>query len=303
MNKHSQAFGSNQEFHITPPEVPKDWTLEHIAILNDIFGKKNLEPRILPTVDDFSAEDDREVMEKYFDMMYPKDIHTPPDGSPKIRTHPYEQDNGLISLRLIEWHSGDAIISGLAQADEFTWGDVYMRSMREELEDIGGKVVFMETLQKPHHYSFDSMGRLFYGDLFGGQPQDDPLLAVFCDAFGPNTTRLWHSWESLTTKVIPRIEKNIQKQFMTHGKTVPPFKVMILPALLNNLDVTLYHPKQSQAKMSEWASDIVKNKDGQDRGIRMNVGSPDSGGASGIGLYMKDAHSKEIGVRFAVVLG
>ncbi len=286
LNKRFADFGSSMSFDIQWPEIPEEWTKEHVQILHEIFGENNLEPRIVPTPDDL-----HDLNFEYLKIMYPEAEISSDGERLKAETNAYDRANGLVSF------SVDPQLNNRTTAknrNNFIRILRYRESMANELKNIGGKVIFMETIQKPLQEN-DS----YYGKEYDAQENDDNLLSFFLSALQNSSDRFWYSWVDIETDVIPKIEKKIEKCFLEHELPVPKFTVMMIPALMNNLDMTLYHKEQSLSKFNEWSSTRVEGKPEEclisGRSIR--------GGASYVDNASIKNSSMLIGVRFALLLG
>ena len=92
LNKRFDDFGSSMRFDIGGQKCPV-WTREHVQILHEIFGKNNLEPRIVPTPDDL-----HDLNFEYLKIMYPEAEISSDGERLKAETNAYDRANGLVFL-------------------------------------------------------------------------------------------------------------------------------------------------------------------------------------------------------------
>ena len=265
LNDRFQEFGSDLEFKISSPEIPENLTPEHLELIAEVFGKETFKPTILPKPEDLHNLD-----EEYQGVMYPK-TQTEKD-----------KEKGLVSYRP-DWFD-QASDKDITKSEE-TWGEAYVRSIKQELNKIGNSLVLYETTQKPNYTD----GKQHYGTTQGNSPEADPLLPIFQQAFGEGANRFNHSHDELQEKLIPLIKQKIQEKFQEKGLSMPDpalpsggFEVILAPALAFNLDTTLFHPENSKTNTSEWTSTVLTDIDENDSGHRLFVGCSDDGGAADV---------------------
>lgn len=279
LNSRFKEYGSKLEFKLSSPEIPENLTEKHIEALDNIFGKNNLEPMIIPKLEEL-----HNLNEEYQRIMYPE---TQTDQDKK---------KGLISYRP-SWWKDKAEISGFNFQGE-TWGNSYIRSMKQELQELGNSLILVESIQKP---DYNKDGKQQYGTKQGTDSSKDPLLPVFQQVLGQDKNRFNHSWDDLNNKLLFNLKEKIQEQFKQKNLKIPDFQVILGPATAFNLQTSLFNPENSQTNTWEWTSTILKDKDNKDSGPRLSVGDSEDGGASGVGCGRRGDSWGRRGARLAVV--
>ena len=111
------------------------------------------------------------------------------------------------------------------------------------------------------------------------------------------------SWDDITEKLLPEVQEKILNEFSKRGLSIPDFDVVLTPAIVSNLQMTLNHPENALTSTSEWTSTCLLNQIGTDSGSRLLVGYSENGGAG----YVDDAHRVDRwgdrGFRLSVVFG
>ena len=294
INTRFSDFASDLHFNVQRPELSKGWTSKHVEILNGIFGSNNLEPRILPSVDDLHGLD-----KEYFRVMFPEPDPAILKESREDRTNPYDKAKGLVSYRPSWWWNvSQPDNEYFARHGYATPGENVMQNMKRELEKIGGTMILMETIKKPK--SLTSLFHKYYGHQEDATEKDDALIPLFRGVFGKESNRFDHSWQEIQENFIPRLEEEIKKRFEEAGLEVPMFQIIMIPALLNNMDMTCYHPEQSQRYVNEFTSSLLPYS--SDDSVCITLGDV---GASDTGLKSLESQIfvPLTGVRFAVILG
>ncbi|MFH2232015.1 MAG: hypothetical protein ABII13_02485, partial [Patescibacteria group bacterium] len=277
LNTRFKEFDSTHTFEFSNPEnIPENLTPEHIEAINEVFGQ-NTESTLIPKPEELHNLDD-----EYQRVMYPE---TQQESDKK---------NGLVSYRPDHFKQS---AKGITQSDE-SWQEAYMRSMKEELETIGGSLVLYETTQKPNYKD----GKQHYGTKEGDDQSKDPLLTIFKQAFGENANRFNYSRDEIQTKLIPKVKEHITKLFKDKKLPIPDFDVILAPATLFNLQTTLNQPENSGTNTYEWSSTVLTGKDKKDTGRRLNVGRSGYGGSSGVDYDPRGHCWDGRGARLAVVL-
>ena len=310
-------------FSFSSPEVPPDFTEAHFEIIKQVFGQ-NLEASIVPTPEELYGLSPAELTEyrklrfREFEAAQDPKKHKPLSTQeqaqlqqltakleacanilyPKLDQARQAKDaaehQGLVSYRPDYFdQASDANITGSNE----TWGQAFMRSMHEELQTLGGSLVLVETTQKPNYTD----GKQHYGTKEGDDATKDPLLNLFKQAFGSEANRFNHSWDDLQTNLIPKIKEHIIKQFRDKKIPVPNFDVILAPASLSNLQMTLSHPENSTTDTWEWTSTQLSDIRGKDSGHRLDVGYSVYGGAAIVDNDHRSFRNDYWGVRFAVV--
>jgi len=275
----AREFGQTMEYTIRPPELPPDLTEAHLAAVREALGSgAGFAERVLPALADLNDLD-----ETYTDAMYPKE---------QSQT---DKDRGLVSYRPSWWKDkSDKNITKTAE----TWGEAFTRSMRQELENVGGSLILIDTALKPKDLG---SGRQHYGTTEGNDPNADPLLPLFREAFGSEANRFNHSWDDLETKLIPLAEKKIKDELKFRGLKEVSFKVMLVPATLDNIELTLNTPQSSTTDTWEWTSTQLKDGENNDTGHRLYAGRSVDGGAGSLGDGHRSRSDGDLGARLAVV--
>ena len=277
LNERFKEFDSTHTFEFSNPEnIPENLTPEHIEAIREVFGK-NLEPTLMPKPEELHNLD-----QEYQRVMYPE------------TQQESDTDKGLTSYRP-DYFSQSAEDT---TKQEETWLEAYMRSMKEELNTLGGSLILYETIQKPNYTD----GSQHYGTEEGDDPNKDPLLKFFQQAFGSDANRFNHSWDDIQDKLIPMVRNLIIKQFKDKNLPIPDFDVILAPATLFNLQTTLHNPENSGTSTYEWSSTPLTDKDQNDSGRRLRVGGSERGGSSGVGDDHRDGYWGSGGARLAVVL-
>lgn len=231
LNKRFSEFGSSQRFEISLPEHAKEVTKEHLEAIYELFGKDTFEPFIIPKLADLKNLDN-----EYMKVMYPK------------KQWKKDTERGLKSIRSERWDKQmETETVGVTKK-----GSVLFReSLRGELESEGGNFALIDTTVRPAQYNNNSK---YYGSKEGNNPELDPLLPIFQQAFGQDATRFGHSASRFIEKLLPAAERMIRKQFREKGLPVPSFCVMLVPATAFNIQTTLFHPENSQDRCAEWTN-------------------------------------------------
>jgi hypothetical protein len=125
-------------------------------------------------------------------------------------------------------------------------------------------------------------GKQHYGSIAGTDPSLDPLLPLFQECFGRDASRFSHSWDDLNEKLLPLAKKKIEERFVKEGLPIPDFDVILVPALLDNQEMTLHNPKSSSTDTLEWTSTPLLDDSGADTNRRLIVGHSDDGGAGNV---------------------
>ena len=280
LNDRAKACGSSLEFTIAEPAIPENLTAEHLDSIREILGN-GMELRVVPTVEELHGLD-----QEYADLMYPE--------------HQRSEDTaaGLLSHRP-SWFSNraDEFADHRPPADRGTWGEAYLRSMRQELSTLGNSLVFVETTQKPEYTN----GKQHYGTKKGTKPSADPLLPLFQEVFGEDANRFNHTWDELETQLLPKIKEKIIQSLQKKHLPIPNFDVILLPASISNIEMTLYHPENSTTNTYEWTSTPLIDDINNDTGYRLAVGDSDGGGAGDVDDDRRDHRNVGLGTRLAVV--
>lgn len=288
LNNRSKELGPSLKFEIKSPEIPEGLTKEHIEALEEIFGAGNLEPMVIP-----KPEELHNLNKEYANLMYPvKDE--------KRQEQDKTNHNGLVSFRP-DWFNNKAEIANFDFQDE-TWGQAYLRSMQEQLKEIGGSIIFVETLQKPE---FIDKGVQHYGTKQGTDSSKDSMLYIFQQAFSQDSNRFNHSPDELQETLLSKLKEVILNKLKEKRIQIPDnleIEPILVPAPLLNIQMTLFHPENSQTNTWECTSTILTDINGNDSGLRLNVGHSGNGGASDVYNARRRAPWEFRGARLAVVL-
>jgi len=278
INHRFSEQGRLETVTIKPPELPPGLTQEHLDTVREaLSGGKGFEERVLPTLDDL-----RNLDETYVGAMYPE---TQSEA---------DKTRGLVSYRPSWWKdNADKALSASGQ----TFGAVYLRSIRKELEALGGSLVQLDTATKPSYTD----GKQQYGTKEGTDPAADPLLSLFKEAFGSDANRFSHSWDDLETKLLPLAKRKIAEALKAKGLSKVDFEVILVPATLDNLEMTFNHPESSSTNTWEWTSTTLMDDSGNDTGRRLVVGYSGSGGAGYVDYVARGDSLGSLGARLAVV--
>jgi len=79
------------------------------------------------------------------------------------------------------------------------------------------------------------------------------------------------------------------------------FQVILVPAILNNQEMTLNQPISSTTNTYEWTSTPKLDSDGADTGLRLLAGLSEGGGAGCLYGYDRSYGYDSLGARLAVV--
>jgi hypothetical protein len=276
----AKEFGQKETYSITTPELPPGLTEAHLAAVREaLTGEKDkgFAERILPTTDDLHNLD-----EAYIDTMYPKE---------QKKT---DKKAGLIAYRPDWWK--DQSNQDITKTTE-TWGQAYTRSMREELSALGGSLVLLDIAVKPNYKD----GQQHYGTTKGNDPDKDPLLPLFREAFGKDANRFSHSWDDLETKLIPLATQKITAKLNARGLKDISFTVMLVPATMDNLEMTLHQPESSTTDTWEWTGTKLLDGKNNDTGRLLNAGYSENGGAGYLDSVHRSYLDDRLGARLAVV--
>jgi len=277
LNARAKQFNLPENYKLQTPEIPEGWTPEHLAVMAEVFGADNLRPLIVPTVEEL-----QDLNESYQTTMYPE------------KQSEQDKKRGLTSYRPNWWN--DKSDKDVTHSDE-TWGQAYIRSMRQELQETGGTILFAETIKKPNYRD----GKQQYGSVQGEDPSLDPLLPIFKEVFGEDANRFNHSWDEIQDRLIPIVKQKLEQSFKDKGLSIPAFEVSMLPATALNSQMTFQTPENSQTDTYEWTSTVLTDGQGQDTGRRLFVGRVDSGGAARVDSGPRGFLWAIWGVRLAVV--
>ena len=259
---------SSETYAVAPPELPPGLTEAHLTAVREALAPSGdgFAERVLPKSADLG-----DLNEAYVDMMYP------------ATERPEDKANGLVSSRP-DWFDA-----------------TYVNSMRQELNILGGSLVLLDTAIKPKYKD----GSQHYGTPEGNDPAADPLLPLFREAFAtpekPNPNRFSHSWDELQNKLIPLAKEKIKAGFASSGLPEVDFEVMLVPAILDNQEMTLNQPISSTTDTSEWTSTPKFNNDGTDTGLRLCAGRSEIGGAGCLNDGGRSNRLDFLGARLAVV--
>ena len=274
--------GSTETISINPDHVrlPENLTPEHLEAVKEALGGRGLEERILPTLQDLNHLNDA-----YINAMYPA---TQSEADTK---------RGLKAYRPSPWAWDQTVsVEGTFKTND-TWGKVYVGSMREELKNLGGSLVLLDTATKPNYTD----GSQNYGSVEGKDPKADPLLPLFQEAFGKDASRFYRTWREIEAKLLPLAKKKIQESFASRGLEETDFEVMLVPAVLDNQEMTLKNPESSSTNTWDWTSTPLLDDKGTDTGRRLSVGSSEDGGAGGVIDAGRGLRDDNLGARLAVI--
>jgi len=276
LNQRAKEFNLKQTFNLETPQIPEYLTEEHIKSLNEIFGENNLEFTPVPSPETLD--------ENYIKMMYPE------------KQTEKDKKRNLVSYRP-SWFNEKSDES-ITKSKE-TWGESYIRGMKEELKTFKDSTIFIESIQKPKYQD----GTQQYGSKDGIDKTKDPLINIFQEVFGKDQNRFNHTHDDLTQKLISKLKERIIKNMKNKNLDINPenMKIILCPASLFNLQTTLNHPENSQTNTWEWTSTILKDKNNQDTGHRLFVGGSGDGGAAYAGNARRGSSWDYGGVRLAVV--
>lgn len=294
LNARSRELHSSLVFDFEPPASAPELSQEQFKVIEDFFGEKegkeggkpNLEARYLPTAGDL-----KDLADKYSQVMYPAE-------DPARQKRDADNHQGLVTWRP-ESFGAAVSIKGFDFQGE-TWEKALPRFMREELNILHSSchpLILIETLQKPNYID----GSQHYGTKEGTDPSKDPLLPFLREVFGEDANRFNHYHNKLTEILLPRIEAAIKAKFEERKIEPPNFKVVLVPASISNLEMTLFHPENSTTTSWEWNSTVLTDKNRQDSGRRLFSGRSDVGGASVVGDGGASGPWDRGGCRLAVV--
>ena len=233
------------------PAVPSTLTHEHLKAMAEFFG--DMEPMLAPAPDALTPD--------YVSVMYPATQREADTASGLVSQHP-------------DWWGKPVDKTIVGPATE-TWGEAYVRSMKAEAGEFHGKMLLTESIQKPDYID----GSQRYGSKEGRESGKDPLLPIIQEVFGEGKNRFNLTWDEITTKLLPKVKERIEAIFTAKELPVPRFEVIMTPAIVNNLQMTLNHPENSSTTTFEWSSTPLLKQDGVDTGHRLMVGDSGYGGA------------------------
>jgi hypothetical protein len=259
---------SSETYSVAPPELPPGLTEAHLTAVREALAPSGdgFAERVLPVAADLGG-----LNEAYIDMMFP------------ASQRPEDTANGLTSFRP-------------------SWFDAaYVNSMRQELTVLGGSLVLLDTAIKPNFTD----GTQHYGTVEGNDPAKDPLLPLFREALAtpekPTPNRFNHSWDELQTKLIPLVEEKIKAKLDERGLETIDFQVILVPAVLDNMEMTFNQPASSATNTYEWTSTPKLDGSGVDTGLRLRAGHSGAGGAGSLDAYARSDGYGYLGARLAVV--
>jgi len=268
------------------PAFAKEFRVEHIRAMAEVFGENNFEPMLDPS--------DIQLTDEYFAMMYPQ------------TQSKEDTKNNLINKRVDWWAKTADVAFTISEKEEkdskgkkkrATWGELYIASMKAEARGLESRLIFSESIQKPKYKD----GKQQYGAIEGDDPEKDPLMPIIKEVFGENANRFNLSWDDITEKLLPRVKEKVQEAFESRGLATPAFDVIITPAVINNLQTTLNHPENSQTNTFEWTSTHLLKQDGTDSGNRLMVGNSEYGGAGFVNNDHRGIRWDGRGFRLSVV--
>ncbi len=273
-----QKFEQRAEhFGVSAPllDIPRieGLTKKHLNVLAEIFGENNLVPQVMPSPQDLTDE--------YFEMMYPK--------------HPIARDvdAGLISYRP-EWWDQSKDLLGLG-VNEGNNKDAYMRSFRFQAESLQGSLILTESILKPKFHCE------YYGSLDGRDPSLDILMVDFSKLLLCEKNRFDMMYNEIEGSFLPYLQKKIMDEFLKKKLSIPPFEVIITPALCSNMFATFVDPRYSCNSTFEWTSTKLLLADGSDSGRIITVGNWNSGGAGFVHSLHRMIHMTSTGFRISIV--
>jgi hypothetical protein len=221
-----------------------------------------------------------------------------------------DKKRGLTSFRPSRW---DQIAESMYASDpKETWGQVYARSMRAELENIGGSLVLLDTAIKPNY----KKGKQHYGSVDGTDPSKDPLLPLFKEVhedivkgkLSPAARQeKKHSdnrfnWSSDNLQlVLDRVKEKITKELNSRGLANVDFEVILVPATLDNLEMTFNSPESSSTGTWERTSTVLLDKDNKSTDQHLLVGHVDNGGAGDVNCLHRSVADDGRAARLTIV--
>jgi len=267
----AKELGRTENFAVAPPELPPGLTEAHLRAVREalVAGGVGFAERVLPAASDLGGL--ANLDSGYIKTMFPE------------TQRPEDKANGLISSRP-SWFNA-----------------AFVDSMRQELNALGGSLVLLDTAIKPNYTD----GAQHYGTVEGNDPAADPLLPLFREALAtpekPNPNRFSHSWDDLQNKLIPLAKEKIKAEFASSGLPDVDFQVILVPAILDNQEMTLNQPISSTTNTYEWTSTPKLESDGADTGLRLYAGYSVLGGAGYLDGYGRSSRDDYLGARLAVV--
>jgi len=249
-----------KEFGVVAPKLerpifPRVLTDAHFEVLKGVFGSGNLEPFVIPKPG--------QLTEDYFKMMYPDNW-----------THE-DEVRGLRSF--FPRHFLEQVVSHKTGPESETWKDAYLRVFRQESREHRDSIILTESIIKPEEKLMNAQQ---YGSTEGEDEALDPLLPLIKSVFGPSSNRFAHTHQDITNKLLPAVKEQITRNFVAKGLMVPNFDVILTPALVSNLQTTLFHPENSITEPDEWSCSSLLGQDGSVLDSRIVVGSCREGGAA-----------------------
>jgi hypothetical protein len=266
-----------EEFLETRQTPKQEITREFREAVAEVFAGEEM--------DEIEMPPSEELTDEYFDRMYP------------AAQRPEDKKRGLISARSSLWK--DAVSKDMKSPAGETWGDAFIRSLRGDATKFGGKTLMTETIQIPISMR---NGAQQYGTVEGIAENLDPLLPVIKAVFGNEVNRFGHSWDKLTTQLLPAVKKKIEDNLKSKGMPVPEFEVILTPAITANQQMTNLRPENSTGSTQEWTSTVLLEYDGTETDTRLIVGADDEGGAAAVGGMQRNFRWNFIGFRLSVVL-
>ena len=97
-------------------------------------------------------------------------------------------------------------------------------------------------------------------------------------------------------------EKKIKDELKFRGLKEVSFKVMLVPATLDNIEMTLNTPQSSTTDTWEWTSAQLKDGENNDTGHRLYAGYSENGGAGNLNYDHRSNSNDNLGARLAVVI-
>jgi len=250
----------------------RDVSREHLAVFEKFLGGQ-LDASTIPEVRDWND---------YLKIMYPK------------KQRKSDKKNGLVSYHPDWWEQNidEGVVGGKEKCRE-----AYRRSIEVEAESLQGRVFLTEAIQKPNYID----GTQQYSTKEGTDASQDKLLPIIQEVLGSGNNRFNLNWDQVN-QVAVRVKEKITEELQAKRLAIPDFDIMITPAIISNLEMTLRHLENSSTTTYEWSSTPLLKMDKKDSGCRLLVGRSDDGGAG----YVSDAVRGDAwvngGFRLSVVL-
>ena len=281
------------------------------AVRELLGGTESWKPFEPPSANDLGLDHLLDASEfERLSQLTPEEVTTELDKLSYVQEHfpavQSESDTarGLIRSRPSWWKDVPSVdVDGKPIA--VTNGLAYLRSIAQEQNALKNSTILLDTATKPAHTDGSQhygIHRNPDGTLTGADGSLDPLLPLFQEVFGENANRFNHTFDELTTQLLPALKEKLQALFTSKGLPSIDFDVILAPFHTDQQFMVNDSPESSATNTWEWTNTPLIDQHGAVSGRRLLAGLSVLGGS---GFVLEGHPSDRVGfrgARLAVVL-